>query len=64
MLKNITVIALFCFIVFINPVFTIMALNSLFNIGIPLTLGTWVAMFWLNLVTFGGVTASVSSLRK
>jgi len=36
--------------VFICPVFSITALNTLFGLGIPLTVGTWFAMFWLHLM--------------
>jgi hypothetical protein len=43
-------IVLLLLFVFIGPVFSIMALNTLFGLGIDLTFGTWFAMFWLNMV--------------
>ena len=34
----------------IVPIFTIMALNTLFNTGIELTIWTWLSTFWLSLL--------------
>jgi hypothetical protein len=42
--------ALLLLFVFIGPVFSIMALNTLFGLGIDLTFGTWFAMFWPHMV--------------
>lgn len=50
-----TVIAFFIFLVIIGPIFTILALNTLFNVGIDLTLGTWFAMAWLHFVAGSGI---------
>ena len=36
--------------IFIGPFFTITALNTLFGLGIEVTVGTWFAMLWLHLV--------------
>lgn len=47
---GITFIALILFFVFIGPVFTIMALNTLFGLGIGLTIWTWLSTFWLTLI--------------
>ena len=43
------IIPLIVLFIFIGPYFTIMALNTLFGLGIEVTLGTWFAMFWLHL---------------
>jgi len=44
------IIPLIVLFIFIGPYFTIMALNTLFGLGIAVTWGTWFAMFWLHLV--------------
>jgi hypothetical protein len=44
--------------IFIGPYFTILALNTLFGLGIEVTVGTWFAMLWLHLAL---VPKSVSS---
>ena len=43
------IIPLFVLFIFIGPYFTIMALNTLFGLGIDVTFGTWFAMAWLHL---------------
>lgn len=43
-------IALIAIFIFIGPYFSIIALNTLFGLGIELTVGTWVAMLWLHIV--------------
>lgn len=43
----ILVIALIAVFIFIGPYFTIIALNTLFGLGIEVTLGTWFAMLWI-----------------
>lgn len=50
-----TVIAFFIFLVIIGPIFTILALNTLFGVGIDLTFGTWFAMAWLHFVAGSGI---------
>lgn len=47
---TITTIALLLFLIFIGPVFTIMALNTVFGMGIPLTIWTWLSVFWLGII--------------
>lgn len=44
--------------VFIGPYFSILALNTLFGLGIEVTLGTWFGMFWLHLVLAAKSTSS------
>lgn len=46
----ILVIALIAVFIFIGPYFSIIALNTLFGLGIEVTLGTWFAMFWIHVV--------------
>jgi hypothetical protein len=50
-----TLIAFFVFLVIIGPIFSIMALNTLFNVGIDLSIGTWLAMAWLHFVAGSGI---------
>lgn len=57
---GVTLIALILFFVFIGPVFTIMALNTLFGLGIGLTVWTWLSAFWLTLI----VTAAARSNKQ
>ncbi len=46
--------------IFIGPYFTIMALNTLFGLGIDVTFGTWFAMAWLHLA-LAPISKSTSS---
>lgn len=46
----ILVIALIAVFIFIGPYFSIIALNTLFGLGIEVTLGTWFAMAWIQVV--------------
>jgi antibiotic biosynthesis monooxygenase (ABM) superfamily enzyme len=46
----VTLLMLVIFAIFIGPVFTIMALNTLFDTQIDLTFGTWFAMAWLHIL--------------
>ena len=48
-----TIMMLLFAIVIASPVFTIIALNTLFNTGIELNVGTWFATFWLQFVLYG-----------
>jgi len=34
----------------IGPILTIMALNCLFGLEIPISFATWMAVFWLQLI--------------
>jgi 5-bromo-4-chloroindolyl phosphate hydrolysis protein len=43
-------IGVFIFFVVFGPIFTIFALNTLFGLTIPTTLGTWLAALWLGMV--------------
>ena len=44
--------------IFIGPFFTITALNTLFELGIEVTVGTWFAMAWLHLALASKSTSS------
>ena len=37
-------------LIFIGPLFTIMALNTLFGMSIAINFGTWLAAFWLTML--------------
>ena len=34
-------------IVVLGPIFTLLALNTVFNLSIPITFWTWLSTFWL-----------------
>lgn len=57
-LAGATAILLLLFLIFIGPVFTIMALNTVFNLTIPLNVYTWLSVLWLGLVIQAGKTNS------
>lgn len=42
-----------------GPLLTIWSLNTLFGLGIPYTLMTWLATAWLGTVTFGNVAHAI-----
>jgi hypothetical protein len=42
-------LAMIVLFIFIGPYFTILALNTLFGLGIEVTVGTWFAMFWIHI---------------
>ena len=43
-------IAVILVFVFAGPYFSILALNTLFGLGIELTVGTWFAALWIMIV--------------
>lgn len=61
-MKN-TLIAFFIVLaialIFVGPVITIWALNTLFNLNIDTNIATWFAVAWLQLVTVGNVVSAV-----
>lgn len=50
MIRLILVIALIAVFVFLGPYFSIIALNTLFGLGIEVTFGTWLALSWIHVV--------------
>ena len=48
-------------LIFVGPIITIWALNTLFNLNIDTNIATWFAVAWLQLVTVGNV---VSATKK
>jgi len=51
-------VALLVAFVLLGPFITIWSLNTLFGIDIGYSFWTWLAMVWLNGVTFGSVVLS------
>ena len=51
-------LALIVLFAFIGPFFTITDLNTLFGLGIDVTVGSWFAMFWVHLVLAPKSTSS------
>lgn len=58
-LSGITLLALVIALIAISPVITIASLNTLFGLGIPLTIWTWLSTLWL-----GSVLTSMISAKK
>ncbi len=50
-------------VMLLGPFVTIWSLNTLFGLDIAYTVWTWLAMFWLSMVTFGGVASAVNRNR-
>ena len=48
----------------ISPFLTIASLNTLFGLNIAYTVWTWLSVAWMNLVTFGGLSMAIRSLKK
>lgn len=46
-------------LIFLGPIITIWSLNTLFNLNIDYTFGTWLATAWLQMVTVGNVVSAV-----
>lgn len=47
-----------------SPFVTIWSMNTLFGLEIIYTFKSWLAMCWLSLTTFGGVSYAVNNLKK
>ncbi len=48
-------------LIIVGPIFTIWSLNTLFNLGIPVDMSTWLAVSWLTLVTVGNLTSAIKN---
>jgi hypothetical protein len=60
MLKVLFVIAVVVAIIAGGPIATILSLNTLFNLAIPVTFETWISAFWLAAVVGGTISYSKS----
>ena len=52
------IVVLVFLVIFIGPWFTILMLNTLFGLGIEVTVGTWFAALWLMLIIGAGKASS------
>jgi hypothetical protein len=50
-------------LIIVGPIFTIWSLNTLFNLGIPVDMSTWLAVSWLTLVTVGNLTSAIKNTK-
>ena len=50
--------------IFVASILTIASLNTLFGLNIAYTVWTWLSVAWMNLVTFGGLSMAIRSLKK
>ena len=48
----------------LGPLLTILSINVLFGLNIAYNFSTWCAMFWLQMVTFGGLSMAIHNLKK
>ena len=48
----------------LGPLLTILSANVLFGLNIAYNFSTWCSMFWLQMVTFGGLSVAISNLKK
>ena len=48
----------------VGPVLTILSINALFMLNIPISIWTWLAVAWLNMTTFGGLATAIKQSRK
>jgi len=63
-LKGLGVVALILILVGLalaGPWFTILALNTLFGLAIPVNLSTWASAFWLSILVYGASKTSSKS---
>jgi MFS-type transporter involved in bile tolerance (Atg22 family) len=60
MLKLLFVVAIVVIIIACGPIATILSLNTLFNLAIPITFDTWISAFWLAAVVGGTISYSKS----
>ena len=47
-----------------GPLVTIWSFNTLFGLGIAYTFWTWLAMGWLSMVTFGGLSSAIRNKKN
>lgn len=50
-------------LIVVGPLITIWAVNTLFGLGIAYTFWTWLAVVWLQMVTFGNIAATIKSRK-
>ena len=48
----------------VGPLLTLWSINTLFGLGIVYNFWNWLAVAWLNLATFGGLSMSIRSLKQ
>lgn len=60
----ISIIFLLLLLLTVAPLFTIAAINALFNTGIAYSFWTWLAMVWLQAATFGGVISNLVAIKN
>ena len=48
----------------VGPLLTLWSINTLFGLGIVYNFWNWLAVAWLNLATFGGLSMAIRSLKQ
>lgn len=54
-----SLVLLALFLIGVGPIITIMSMNMLFNLTIPISVWTWLSVVWLNLTVVGLVKSGV-----
>jgi len=60
----ITIIVLLVFLIGIGPIITIWSINTLFLTQIAYSFWTWLAMVWVQMISFGGVITAVNRVSN
>lgn len=58
-----SLILLALFLIGVGPILTIMSMNMLFNLTIPISVWTWLSVVWLNLTVVGLVKSGVKGAK-
>lgn len=45
----------------VGPIFTILSLNTLFGLTIPINIWTWLSAFWLGALVYGSTVTTKSN---
>lgn len=58
-----SLVLLALFLIGVGPILTIMSMNMLFNLTIPISVWTWLSVVWLNLTVVGLVKSGVKGAK-
>ena len=63
MTKDILTLIFWVAVIIFAPLATIWSLNTLFALGIAISIKSWFAMIWIQMATFGSVTAAINNKK-
>ena len=58
------IVVLMLVIIGFGPILTLMAINTIFNLGVAYNISTYLSVMWLNLTTFGGLGLAIRNLKN